>query len=100
MALTFLFDNGVLGLGLISVFFLLMAWRYLHLLKADLSREYKALLMATFLPQCVILICFQFSYDPITPFMWILTAVHIAWAYLGKRSLNNKGDIDYEKSIN
>ena len=49
-------------------------------MKSKLNKHDKALLMATFLPQIVILICFQFSYDPITPFMWILTGIHIAWA--------------------
>ena len=80
MALTFLFDNGILGLGLIILFFVLMFVRYWRLIQTDISNKSKALLMATILPQIVILICFQFSYDPITPFMWILTAVHIAWA--------------------
>ncbi|MCM8530654.1 MAG: hypothetical protein NE330_05780 [Lentisphaeraceae bacterium] len=79
MLLTFLFDNGISGVFLITLFFGLMLIRFMNLLKSKLSNHDKALLMATFLPQIVILICFQFSYDPITPFMWILTGVHIAW---------------------
>ena len=80
MMLTFLFDNGLSGVFLISLFFMIMMVRYWNLMKSDLDQHDKGLLMATLLPQIVILICFQFSYDPITPFMWILTGIHIAWA--------------------
>ena len=97
MLLTYLFDNGVFGALLIVLFFLLMSVRYYFLLKANLSQQDKGLLMATFLPQIVILICFQFSYDPITPFMWILTGIHISWAGLCKSNDTKNGDIKCHK---
>ncbi|MCH2208125.1 MAG: hypothetical protein MK132_19945 [Lentisphaerales bacterium] len=90
MLLTYLFDNGIVGALLISLFFLIMSIRYYRLLQTDISEESKSLLMASYLPQIVILICFQFSYDPITPFMWILTGVHIAWAGLCTQNLNHE----------
>ena len=88
MMLTFLFDNGIIGACLIAAFFLFMLLRYLKLLQSKLSERDKAILMLTLLPQCVILVCFQFSYDPITPFMWILVSIHIAWAYQCQKKLN------------
>ena len=88
MMLTFLFDNGIIGACLIAAFFLFMLLRYLKLLQSKLCERDKAILMLTLLPQCVILVCFQFSYDPITPFMWILVSIHIAWAYICQKKLN------------
>ena len=90
MVLTYFFDNGFLGILFIGIFFIGMGVRYITLLQSKISERRKALLMATFLPQIVILICFQFSYDPITPFMWILTALHIALSVRYKASLNKK----------
>jgi hypothetical protein len=89
MLLTYLFDNGIFGVLLISVFFGAMTIRYCYLLKSNIPKKSKGLLMATFLPQAVILICFQFSYDPITPFMWILTGIHISWAGMCQHQLKN-----------
>ena len=88
MILTFLFDNGIIGASLIIAFFGFIFIRYLRLLQSNISESDKAILMLTLLPQCVVLVCFQFSYDPITPFMWIFVAIHIAWAYQCQNKLN------------
>jgi len=81
IALSALFDNGLVGLTLYSVFWIVYIVSYFKSLKNIIDKDAQVILTATFLPVICILICFQFSFDPITPFFWTLTGLHLAARY-------------------
>lgn len=80
MPMTILFDNGFIGVVLFSIFLCVLTARYWRTLSIG-SKQDKALIMATFLPVLAILICFVFSYDPISPFLWVMIGLHLAAVY-------------------
>ncbi len=79
MALTTFFDNGAVGIILMLIFFALLFYIFFKALRKADSEYDRSLLYATFLPVACVLICFQFSYDPITPFFWVLVALFVAY---------------------
>ena len=78
MALTIFFDNGLVGFIVFLSFFILLGYLFLKVYYYSDSEEDKAVLLSLFLPIVCVLICFQFSYDPITPFFWVLIGLFIA----------------------
>jgi hypothetical protein len=78
MALTLFFDNGAVGWLLMLLFLLLLFRRFSEAIRRAADREETALLYCTFLPVACILICFQFSFDPITPFWWVMIGIFLA----------------------
>jgi len=78
MTLAALFDNGLIGLLFYSLFWVAFIVGYFVSLRHCNDSFYRTILMATFLPVACVLICFQFSYDPISPFLWALIGVHLA----------------------
>lgn len=65
MTLSNLFDNGIVGFSCYLMFFIFFAKKFLNY-RGDLF------VSSLFYATLAILICFQFSYDPIMPFFWIL----------------------------
>jgi len=80
MPLTILFDNGFIGVTLFGLFLCTISISYWKTLSIG-SKHDKALIMATFLPVLAIQICFVFSYDPISPFLWVMLGLHLAAVY-------------------
>lgn len=78
MAVTYTFDNGVVGIALITLFFAILIGRVLVLVHLKCPHEDAALLLGPTAGVVVLLVCFQFSYDPITPFFWILIGLAVA----------------------
>ncbi|MDF7823985.1 hypothetical protein P4B35_08165 [Pontiellaceae bacterium B12227] len=83
MTLSIFFDNGAAGLSCLIIFFILLSQNYFQTLEKLRGRpkEDLVLVTVTFLPIVCVLTCFQFSYDPITPFLWAMIGMHIAATY-------------------
>lgn len=83
MTLSIFFDNGAAGLTCLIIFFVLLVKNYLRTLEKLRGRpkEDLVLVCVTFLPIVCVLTCFQFSYDPITPFFWAMIGMHISATY-------------------
>ena len=81
MPLTIFFDNGIIGLFLYLAFLFSIVSRYLKVLPL-VNEGDRILLMSTFLPVIAIVVCFIFSYDPISPFLWVLIGLHMATVYI------------------
>ena len=78
MALTYFFDNGAVGIGLAGLFFLILFGKVVVRCHLHQKPDDAGLLLATALPVLVLIVCFQFSYDPITPFFWVLIGLSAA----------------------
>lgn len=81
MPLSTLFDNGLVGFALYAMFWVVLIFGYFATLRKTSDRVSQAFLMATFLPVICVFVCFQFSYDPIEPFLWVLIGLHLAVRY-------------------
>ncbi|HLX65319.1 MAG TPA: hypothetical protein VKX17_28880 [Planctomycetota bacterium] len=86
MPLAIQFDNGLAGLILHAAFFLALALNFLRALRRSTDPVLQALLLATFLPIVAILICYQFSYDPLFLTLWVLIGLHLAAVYHAEAS--------------
>jgi len=82
MMLTVFFDNGILGAVLMSVFIWKLFDLFYRTLRLDRSPETMSLMWMTFLPVVCVLICFQFSFDPITPFFWVQVGLFLSAQHL------------------
>ncbi len=83
MTLSIFFDNGVAGLFFFLLFMALLFRNYFQTLDRlhDSPQEDLVLVVSTFLPVVCVLTCFQFSYDPISPFLWALIGLHLSSTY-------------------
>ncbi len=83
MTLSIFFDNGAAGLFFFLLFVVLLFRNYFQTLDRlhGASHEDLVLVIATFLPIICVLTCFQFSYDPISPFLWALVGLHLSSTY-------------------
>jgi hypothetical protein len=86
MPLAIQFDNGLVGLVLHAVFFLALVVNFVRALQRSRDPGMQALLMATFLPLVAVLVCYQFSYDPLYLTLWILLGMHLAAVYHSERA--------------
>ena len=78
MFLSVIFDNGIVGGGMYTLFWILIIRAFLTTFQKSIRRENQVLLLSTFLPVICIFICFQFSYDPISPFWWVMIGIYLA----------------------
>jgi len=79
MALAITFDNGIIGLFLILLFFTMLLWKTFRLIERHRDNDRMVgLLLANSLSVLCIFICFQFSYDPISPFFWVMIGLWVA----------------------
>ncbi len=87
MTLAVFFDNGLVGVSLLTLFFAGLFVSYLRTLAGTRSLENQVMAISTLLPVVCILICFQFSYDPISPFWWVMIGIHAATMLLIRQRL-------------
>jgi hypothetical protein len=83
MTLSIFFDNGAAGLTFFLIFYAMFFRRYFGALEQlqGGDAEDQVLVVSTFLPIVCVLVCFQFSYDPISPFLWVLIGLHCSAVY-------------------
>ena len=78
MLITITHDNGFLGLGLFLTFLLTLVVNYLKTTDFLVDNDHKLLVHASFLNIVEMLFCFQITYDPITPFLYVMIGIHLA----------------------
>lgn len=78
MVISYLFDNGLAGMLCALTFYIMLFGRVFVLIHRHVSDDDASLLLATALPVLLLLVCFQFSYDPISPFYWVLIGLALA----------------------
>lgn len=78
--LSILNDNGLIGIFLYLLFWYVLFKHFWNKLK-DPKVIDKHLLLTAYLPIMVMILCFIFSYDPITPFLWMLVGLYLGASY-------------------
>ena len=81
MGLSVQFNNGLAGLALCGAFYLALTLNFLRVLKRAKDAQQQALLSGSYLSVLAMLICFQFSNDPLFLCLWIVLGFHLAAVY-------------------
>lgn len=81
MPLTIWHDNGVVGLLLNFIFYTSLIVFFYQSLKRTRNEIAQVFLMSTFFPIIVLLVCFIFSYDPISPFFFVQIGFFLSTLY-------------------
>ena len=97
MSVTLLHDNGIVGFILYAAFFLWFVYFYWRRCGQLQDFDHRMLMSASFLPIVVMLGCFQLSYDPITPFLWVLMGLHLALGYHLKQVEDGKQQVRFKR---
>lgn len=78
MPLAILHDNGLIGFSLFASFMASLYFLYFRALSKGVGIENEPAITGILMAITCILICFNFSYDPITPFFWVLMGVYLS----------------------
>ena len=96
MMVTIAHDNGFLGLTIFLLFLLYLFINYWKTTNDLKDNDHKLLVHASFISIVEMLFCFQITYDPITPFLYVMMGLHLAICYHLRKVEAGEQETNYE----